>query len=219
MTATDATSSRISSRIVVVHAGPEAFAPSTLQILPKLGYALFEPDLWALRADDDDRPDCYIVDERRMAEVEDDGGPTIPIIALTGRHGVTGADHRVLGAIRRPAGVHELFRVLQQGLEETPRTTPRVPTHLPALCRREGAEWRTAILSISENGCLMRSPDELLLGARIEVDFELPRGGRVRLDGDVAYQLVPDVGVVFNATPPRTREAIQHYVGEALAAL
>lgn len=203
----------------MIHAAPEAFAASTIQILSKLGYGLFEPDAWALRADDYDRPDCFLVDERRMAEVEDDGGPAIPIIALTGRHGVTGADPRVLGAIRRPAGVHEIYRVLQQGLEDTPRATPRVPTHLPALCRRDGLEWRTAILSISENGCLMRSPGELILGAQIEVDFELPRGGRIQLQGDVAYQLVPDVGVVFNATPPRTREAIQLYVGEALASL
>jgi hypothetical protein len=92
-----------------------------------------------------------------------------------------------------------------------------VPTHLPARCRREGHEWRTSILSISENGCLMRSPDDLLLGAQIEVDFELPREGRIQVQGDVAYQLVPDVGVVFNAAPPRVRQAIQLYVGEALA--
>lgn len=205
------------SRVLVIHAAPEAFAPSTLQILAKLGYALFEPDVWALRADDYDRPDCYLVDERHMGEVEDDGGTAIPIIALTGRHGVTGADPRVMGAVRRPAGIHEVYRVLQQGLEDTPRTTPRVPTHLPARCRREGHEWRASILSISENGCLMRSPDDLLLGAQIEVDFELPREGRIQVQGDVAYQLVPDVGVVFNAAPPRVRQAIQLYVGEALA--
>lgn len=207
------------SRTLVIHAAPEAFAPASLQILAKLGYELYEPDAWASRADDYDRPDCYLVDERRMAELEDDGGPTVPIIALTGRHGVTGADPRVLGAIRRPAGVHELFRVLQQGLEDTPRNTPRVATHLPARCRRDGREWRTSILCLSENGCLMRSADELLLGARIEMEFELPRQGRVELEGDVAYQLVPDVGVVFNAVPPRARQAIQLFVGEALASL
>jgi len=207
------------SRVLLIHAAPEAFAPATLQILGKLGYGLFDPDDWALREDAYERPDCVVADERRMAEVEDDGEPSVPIIALTGRHGVTGADPRVLGAIRRPAGVHELYRVLQQGLEEIPRCTPRVATHLPAHCRREGVEWRTTILSISENGCLMRSPEELLLGARIELDFELPRGGRIELEGDVAYQLVPDVGVVFNAAPPRTREAIRLFVGEALATL
>ena len=213
-----ASSDTARSRVLVIHAAPEAFAPTTLQILAKLGYELVEPEAWAQRADDYDRPDCYLVDERHLGEVEDDGGPSIPIIALTGRHGVTGADPRVLGAIRRPAGIHDLYRVLQQGLEDTPRSTPRAPTHLPARCRRDGREWRTAILSISENGCLMRSPDELLLGARIEVDFELPRDGRIQVQGDVAYQLIPDVGVVFNAAPPRVRQAILHFVGEALSA-
>ena len=124
-----------------------------------------------------------------------------------------------MGAVRRPAGIHELYRVLQQVLEDTPRSAPRVPTHLPARCRREGREWRVSILSISENGCLMRCPAELLLGAQIEVDFELPRGGSLRLEGDVAYQLLPDVGVVFNATPSAARQAIQIYVSEALASL
>ena len=62
------------------------------------------------------------------AEIEDDGGPSIPVVALTGRYGVTGADSRVVGALRRPVGIHELYRVLQQVLEETPRSVPRVPT-------------------------------------------------------------------------------------------
>jgi hypothetical protein len=212
------TEDRSFSRVLVSHAAPEAFAPFTLSILAKLGYAIFEPDAWALRADDYDRPDLYLVDERRLGEVEDDGGPEIQIVALTGRHGVTGVDPRIVAAVPRPAGVHELYRVLQQALEENPRESPRVPTHLPARCRREGREWRTSILSISESGCLMRSPGDLVLGARIEVDFDLPRCGRLQLEGDVAYQLVPDIGVVFHAAPPQARQAIQLYVGEALAA-
>jgi hypothetical protein len=205
------------SRVLVIHAAPQDFAPGTIPILCRLGYTLVEPEAWADRDDGDLRADCLLVDERRLAEVDDDGGPAIPIIALTGRHGVTGADPRVMGAVRRPAGLHEIYRVLQQALEETPRCTPRVATHLPARVRRDGEEWCTSILSISENGCLMRSPDELLLGARIEVEFELPRVGYFELEGDVAYQLVPDVGVVFNATTPRAREAIQNFVSEVLA--
>lgn len=208
-----------SQRVLVSHAAPEAYAPSTRTILAKLGYAIFDPDAYASFADEDDRPDCYVVDERNLAEVTDDGGPPVPIVALTGRHGVTGADPRIVGAIRRPAGMHELYRVLQQALEDTPRSTPRVPTYLPARCRRNEEEWRASILSLSENGCLMRSPVDLLLGARLTLAFELPRSGRIEVEGDVAYQLVPDVGIVFHAAPPRVREAILRYVGEALEAL
>ena len=139
-------------------------------------------------------------------------------MVLCGRHGVTGADPRIVGAIRRPAGLHEIYRLVQQVLEDTPRSTPRVPTHLPARCRRDGREWRGAVLSLSENGCLLRSPEPLLLGSRIALGFELPRSGTLEVDAEIAYQLVPDLGVVFNATSPSVREAIGGYVTSALAA-
>ena len=64
------------------------------------------------------------------------------------------------------------------------------------------------MLSLSENGCLLRSPEPLMLGSRIALGFELPRSGKLELDAETAYQLVPDMGVVFNATSPSVREAI-----------
>ncbi len=206
-------------RVLVTHAAPAAFAPTTLSILAKLGYAIVDPDVFARLADEYDRPDLYIVDERNLAEVPDDGGSPIPIVVLTGRHGVTGADIRIAGAIQRPAGLHELYRLVQQVLEDTPRTTPRVATHIPARCLCRGKEWQGALVSLSENGALMRSPEPLLLGSRLLVSFELPRTGPLMLDAEIAYQLVPDVGIIFNGTPPSTREAISAYVTEALGAL
>jgi hypothetical protein len=132
---------------------------------------------------------------------------------------VTGADPRIVGAVRRPAGLHEIYRLVQQILEDTPRSTPRVPTHLAARCQRDGREWRSVVLSLSENGCLLRSPETLLLGARFRLGFDLPRSGAVEVDAEIAYQLVPDLGVVFNATSPGVREAIGGYVSAALAVL
>jgi hypothetical protein len=206
-------------RVLVTHASPAAFAPTTISILAKLGYMIVDPEVFDRLTDEDERPDLYIVDERSLAEVPDDGGSPIPIVALTGRHGVTGADVRVAGAIQRPAGLHELYRLIQQVLEDTPRTSPRVPTHIPALCRREGKEWKSALVSLSENGALMRSPEPLLLGSRLSLSFELPRSGPLELEAEIAYQLVPDVGVIFNGTPPNVREAIAAYVTEALEGL
>ena len=206
-------------RVLVTHAASAAFAPTTLTVLAKLGYAIVGPDVFADLADEDDRPDLYIVDERNLAEVPDDGGSPIPIVVLTGRHGVTGADVRIAGAIRRPAGLHELYRLIQQVLEDTPRTTPRVPTHIPARCRCQGKEWQSALVSLSENGGLMRSPEPPLLGSRLSLSFELPRSGPLELDAEIAYQLVPDVGVIFNGAPPSVREAISAYVTEALGRL
>ena len=212
-------SAPLPQRVLVTHAAPSAFAPATLRVLAKLGYAIVDPDVFARMADEDDRPDLYIVDERHLTEVPDDGGSPIPIVVLTGRHGVTGADVRIAGAIPRPAGLHELYRLVQQLLEDTPRTTLRVPTHIPARCRCQGKEWRSALVSLSENGGLMRSGEPLLLGSRLRLSFELPRSGLLELDAEIAYQLVPDIGIIFNGAPPSVREAIVAYVTEALGHL
>jgi hypothetical protein len=212
---------KLPQRLLVTHAAPEAYAPMARAILTRLGYRIVEPDEWpAVAAELDlERPHLRLVDERSLADVEDDEDPPVPIVVLCGRHGVTGADPRIVGAIRRPAGLHEIYRLVQQVLEDTPRSTPRVPTHLAARCRRDGREWRGAVLSLSENGCLLRSPEPLLLGSRIALGFELPRSGAVEVDAEIAYQLVPDLGVVFNATSPGVREAIGGFVTSALADL
>jgi hypothetical protein len=207
-------------RLIVTHAAPEAFAPMARAILFKLGYRIVGPEEYpAIAAELGlERPHLRLVDERSLAEVEEED-PPVPIVVLCGRQGVTGADPRIAGAIRRPAGLHEIYRLVQQVLEDTPRSTPRVATHLGARCRQDGREWRGAVLSLSENGCLLRSPEPLLLGARIQLGFELPRRGSVEVDAEIAYQLVPDLGVVFNATSPGVREAIGSYITTALASL
>jgi hypothetical protein len=209
------------NRLLVSHAAPEAYAPMARAILAKLGYRIVEPeDLPAVATELGlERPHLRLVDERSLADAGEEEDPPVPIVVLCGRHGVTGADPRIVGAIRRPAGLHEIYRLVQQVLEDTPRNTPRVPTHLPARCQRDGREWRGAVLSLSENGCLLRSPEPLLLGSRIALGFELPRSGRLEVDAEIAYQLVPDMGVVFNGTTPSVREAIGAYVSSALALL
>ncbi len=205
-------------RVLVTHAAPRALAPITRLILSKLGYAILTPEEFEplARALDRPRPDLRIVDERSLGEVPHDESPAVPIVVLSGRHGVSGVDPRIVGAVKRPAGLHELYRLLQQVLEEAPRTTPRVATHLQARCMRNGREWQGAVLSLSENGCLLRSPEPLPLGSRLEVRFQVPRRGVVSLESEVAYQLVPDTGVIFHATAPSDREAIGGYVTEAL---
>jgi hypothetical protein len=212
---------KLPQRLLVTHAAPEAYAPMARAILAKLGYQIVDPDEFPAVAAELglERPHLRLVDERSLADLEDEEDPPVPIVVLCGRHGVTGADPRIVGAIRRPAGLHEIYRLVQQVLEDTPRSTPRVPTHLAARCRRDGREWRGAVLSLSENGCLLRSPEPLLLGSRIALGFELPRSGSIEVDAEIAYQLVPDLGVVFNATSPGVREAIGGYVTSALAAL
>ncbi len=209
-------------RLVVSYAHAEAYAPLARAILAKLGFWIVPveeiPDLppsWASR-----RPELRIVDERRIGEVPEDleeDGDAIPMIVLTGRQGVNGVDPRIIGAVKRPAGLHDLYRLVQEALEENPRGTPRVPTHIPARCRRDGHEWRGAVLSLSENGCLLRTPEQVPLGTQVEIEFPLPRAGTIVTQAEVAYQLVPDFGLVFHSTPAASRESILAYVQDTLA--
>ncbi len=210
---------KLSHRVLVTHSAPDALAPITRVILGKLGYAILTPEEFETLAQSMDRvrPDLRIVDERNLFEVPEDN-PATPIIVLTGRHGPTGMDTRIVGAVKRPAGLHELYRLLQQVLEDAPRTTPRVPTHLNARCSKNGRDWIGAVLSLSENGCLLRSSEPLLLGSRMDLSFELPKAGAINLQAEVAYQLVPESGLIFLATLPTDRSAISEFVMSTIAA-
>lgn len=208
-------------RTLLLHASRDALGPMTDVILSKLGYAILPPaDLVARReVDADARADLLLVDERRLGEVdawEDEEIAELPIILLTGQHGATGADARIVGAVKRPAGMHDLYRLLQQLFEETPRSTPRVATQLRAHCSRGSRSWEARLLSLSENGCLMRSPETVPLGQKIQLNVQLPRAGEIALEAEAAYQLLPDVGFVFNAVPAVQRHTIGRFVAQTL---
>ena len=206
--------------VLVSHAAPTAFAPMTRPILAKLGYRILDTEEFALELERDEyaRPDLRLVDERRLVEVDHED-PAVPIVLLTGRQGVTGADSRIVAALRRPAGLHDLYRIVQQVLEDRPRSSPRVPTHLRAQCEQANRAWAATVVSLSENGCLLRSPEPMPLGGQVTLRLALPRHGELELSGDVAYQLVPDVGIVFHAVTTSVREILSGFVSEALAAV
>jgi hypothetical protein len=207
-------------RTVVYHAAPQAFVPHALAMMTRLGYRMIAADELGELGDDAPAPDLRIVDERRLAEVAEEAPEAaVPIIVVGGRDGVTGVDSRILGAVHRPAGLHELYRLFQSILEETPRSTPRVPTHLAAVCRHRADAWRVAMLSLSENGCLIRSPTPLALGACVDLSFTLPGGERIETEAQASYQLVPDLGLVFHGIRSGDRERIAHFVGTVLAEL
>jgi hypothetical protein len=205
-------------RILVTHAAPEAVSGVSRTVLARLGYALMTPEEFAESpaAAEHRLPDLRLVDERRLAELPEDSSSAIPIIVLAGRHGVTGADSRIAGAIRRPAGLHELYRLVQEVLEDTPRATLRVATHLKAVCSAGSQEWRGVVLSLSETGCLLRSPEPQLLGSILRLDFVLPRTGKLGLDAEVTYQLLPDLGMTFHATSPSERESLREFIQDML---
>jgi hypothetical protein len=206
------------SRIILAHAGREAFSEMSRSILSKLGYVIVPPEDFDACAESlgRDCPDLRIVDERSIAEVPDDAYSTVPIIVLTGSHGISGADPRIVGAVQRPAGMHELYRVIQEVLEDTPRSAPRLPVHLRAHCSRDGHEWTGTLLSLSEGGCLLRSTAPENLGVTFTLRFSLPRTGPLVLDAEVTYQLVPDLGLTFQSTSPTDRESITNFIQRSL---
>ena len=210
-----------STRTILLHASRDALAPMTDVILAKLGYAIVDSGAFEqMRSEQPELgPDVLLVDERRLVEAtawvegEDD---EVPIVLLTGQHGATGADRRIIGAVKRPAGMHDLYRLLQQVFEDTPRSTPRIATQLRAQCSRGPRSWEGRVLSLSENGCLMRSPEEIPLGQKIQLSVELPRAGGIRVEAEAAYQLLPDVGLVFSSVPAAQRQTIERFVAQSL---
>jgi hypothetical protein len=112
--------------------------------------------------------------------------------------------------------MHELHRLVQEVLEDTPRATPRALTHFQARCRRDGKQWTGAVLSLSESGCLLRSAEPQMLGSRFTLSFVLPRSGTLELEAEVTYQLIPDLGMTFHATSPSDREAISDFIRQSL---
>lgn len=207
-------------RLILSLARPEAYVPLARAILGRMGYAIVCPEEWqeseALSAR---APELAIVEERRLAELPD-GPPfaSLPLILISAKGVPPGDARRVVGAIVRPAGLHELYRLLQQALEATARSCVRVPTNLPVRLRHAGREWYGAVLSLSENGCLVRTPEPMDLGAELEVSFELPRAGLIETRAETTYQLVSDTGLVFQATPAASRRAILSFVEQHLAA-
>lgn len=208
-------------RIILFHASRDALGPLTDVILAKLGYPIVQPDAFeVMRAKDPElHPDMLLVDERRLGETagyDEDGDREIPIVLLTGQHGATGADRRIVGAVKRPAGMHDLYRLLQQVFEDKPRSTPRVATQLRAQCSRGSRSWEGRVLSLSENGCLIRSPETIQLGQKIQLTVELPRSGALALEAEASYQLLPDIGLVFSSVPAAQRHAIERFVAHTL---
>ncbi len=206
-------------RWIVSVARSTDYVPLTRRILARLGYVIIPLEEWLASAELlRHPPELCIVDEKRIGELPDDREfRDLPIVALTGRAGVTVGDARVIGGIPTPAGLHELYRLLQQAMELHPRSWLRVSTLIQANIRQRDREWTAPMLSLSENGCMVRSPEPLALDTPMEIRFDLPRLGLVQSDAKPTYQLLPDTGLVFERTAPGHRRSIQLFVEKHVA--
>ena len=211
------------ARVLVAHAPETAFVNRTKSILGRLGYAIYDPKEFAALGSSDlppGSPHLFIADERRLEDVSDTHEDAEkPIIMLTGRRGTDADDDRIVAAVRRPAGLHDLYCILQRIFEQTPRTTPRIPVTLGATCGQRERRWEAEMVSLSENGALLRSAETVSLGSIFDLAFELSEGQRVVLRAEAAYQLMPDLGIVFSGVDPAVREQIAAYVQDEILAV
>jgi hypothetical protein len=216
--------SPLRGRTILYYASSDALGPMTDVILARLGYQIVLPEAFeTLRAEKPDlQADLLLVDERRLPEVAGEmggeNGHRLPIVLLTGKFGATGDDPRIVGAVKRPAGLHDLYRLMQQIFEDKPRSTPRIQTHLKAHCESRGERWDGRVLSLSENGCLIRSSEAIQLGQKLLLEFALPQAESIVLEAEATYQLLPDTGLVFNALAPSCREALGRFVTQSILA-
>ena len=210
------------SRTPVRYANSSDFADNTIRILARLGYDILSPERFEMlrtgpNGDPSRRPDVFIVDEARLCEFPaSDGQSEIPIVKVVSGASAPAESERVAASVMAPVGLHDLYRVLQQVLEDCPRTTPRIRTQLAGVCSHAGREWPATVVSLSENGCLLHTSELIPLGTQLQLDFEVPGSGRVHITAEAAYHLLSDIGLVFSSIAPRIRELIARYVTDSL---
>jgi hypothetical protein len=172
---------------IASHAADSDYAPTSRALLWKLGYALLPPE-------EARSPALRVVRDDRLGEV-----PTRePIVLLTRARNAAPSDPRVVGTVRRPAGLHELYRLFQAATEQHPRSVPRVPCSLPATARSEEQRFALEVASLSENGCLVRGAPLPPLDVRLELEIETPWGERLAARAVAAYRQGDALGLVFH---------------------
>jgi hypothetical protein len=206
----------------VAYARESAFVPRTRSILARLGYPILNPDEFDARASGGwpaGSPHLYLAEEHCLGDVPDPaGGAETPIIVLTGRRGIDVDDRRIVAAVSRPAGLHDLYCILQRIFEPTPRATPRIPVTISVDCGQRDRHWTSEMVSLSENGALLRTDEKVSLGSSFQVEFELPDCGHVALRAEAAYQIKPDLGIVFSGVDPAVRNRLASFIQDEILA-
>ncbi|MBW2272343.1 MAG: PilZ domain-containing protein [Deltaproteobacteria bacterium] len=186
--------------------------------LDSLGYRLVSPSDSQQELDDNALEcDLRLVDDRQIERVpspEDD--PDTPIIALTGPRPRLLEDRRVMGSIERPAQLQALYAILQDALELTPRSSPRIATELAARCVISSHGWPGAVLSLSTKGCLLRSDAELECGMQLNLQFVIPSREVITTRAHCVSTSGVDAGLVFCDPSLGERETINHYIVDQL---
>lgn len=198
-------------------ASPRAFAPGVLLALAALGYVVAErsrlgADGWT--------PEIRLASDGQLDRLARETAHALPTLVLAGRRARAVPEALragIVGTVLRPATLRDVYRVLQSALEEHPRAVPRVPTSLPARCVAGDVDAPGAIVSLSERGCLLRSPQTWQEG-RVSLWFALPEQGLVQVLARPVHRQARHVGLAFHEVAEATRSAIARFVESSLLA-
>ncbi len=201
-----------SPRVILSLAPPQSYVPLARLKLSQVGYSVLSEDRWEAHYGNVRRaPDLVIVDAERAHELSG-----LPGILLYARGQNVPWAASAVGSIERPAGFHDLYRLVQAALEPNPRATPRVPTSIPARVRSAGSDAAGHVVSLSRGGCLLRRENPPDPGDEIALEFELPRCGTLAIVGRTVYRRAGEAGLVFrNLSAPASR-GIQSFVEERM---
>lgn len=204
----------LTPRVILSLAPPQSYVPLARLKLSQAGYSVVSEDRWEAHYGNLGRAaDLVIVDVERVAEIS--GRPGI-LLYSRGQNVPWGPS--AVGSIERPAGFHDLYRLVQAALEPNPRATPRVSTSIPAHVRSEKGREDAQVISLSRGGCLLRRENPPDPGQEISLEFELPRYGKLEIVGRTVYRRVSEAGLVFrNLSDPASR-GIQSFVEERMLA-
>jgi hypothetical protein len=198
-------------RRIEVRVPSRDFADGVETALGRLGYELQPVQIRS------EPPHARLVAAGRLSRLP--ASALEPVVLFGGMRSKDAEDPRVAGIIGRPAGLCELYRMLQAALEETPRAVPRVRASLPARSLREGIDAPGAIMSLSEKGCLLRSTVRLPGDGALKLQFALPDRGMINTWAEPCSKDGREMGLVFDGLPDVSRSAIADYVTSTLTSV
>jgi len=212
--------SDLQSRTIASYASPRAYGPHVRIALKGLGYRVVQAATQGAFGDASWAPDLRIADERLLSRIPTPPrDPKTPIVVLTGARAKRSTDPRIVGTVQRPAGLRELYCLMQLALEPHPRGAPRAPTQLPARCVQADQRWLGAVMALSEKGCLFRTSESVSKGMRMSLQFALPFGDLISARAECVHRTGENAGIAFAETSALAREAIGRFVTHRLACL
>ena len=192
------------SRRIEVRVPSRVLSAGTRTALERLGYQLVPASPRGAA------PDARIVAAGRLSRLRAEASE--PVILVGGSRSREVDDPRVVGVVQRPIGILELYQLLQVALEAHPREVPRAPVSLAARTLRDGVDAPGAILSLSEKGCLLRSPARLSGVGTLRLQFMLPNEGLIYTRADLRHEAGEESGLAFDGLPETSRAAIADFV-------